>query len=35
MPKRFSEAFEVEAARQITERGRKVADVAARLRVSP
>ncbi|MGS1118400.1 IS3 family transposase [Castellaniella sp. UC4442_H9] len=34
MQKRFSEEFKVEAVRQTTERGHKVADVAARLGVS-
>src|SRR5690606_33413892 len=35
MQKRFSEKFKIEAVRQTTERGHKVADVAARLGVSP
>lgn len=35
MQKRFSEEFKIEAVRQTTERGHKVADVAARLGVSP
>ena len=34
MQKRFSEEFKIEAVRQTTERGHKVADVAARLGVS-
>ncbi len=34
MQKRFSEEFKIEAVRQITERGHKVADVAARLGIS-
>lgn len=32
--KRFTEEFKIEAVRQITERGRRVADVAERLGVS-
>ena len=30
-PKRFTEEFKIEAVRQVTERGHRVADVAERL----
>ncbi|MCC2597461.1 transposase, partial [Pusillimonas sp. MFBS29] len=33
-PKRFTEEFKIEAVRQVTERGHRVADVAERLGVS-